>query len=497
MATPAGASSTGCSCFLRTSCSCGWAGLMWPCSWIAIGRMTTCLTICRVNASGVASRSQAEPVALADGGGIPVLQGSKLLQPPPLLSLVVRRELVSGHWQENTMRAQRVIVLHTEPSRDPNDRAGAAGVLAGCLRISVLDAGSPDLLALREKPGFRGEAPKFNVKLIKPLDFSDGTATAAAPPLVSWGVTAVGASDSQFDGSGVVVAVLDTGIDRNHAAFAGMQEKIVEKDFTGEGEGDLNGHGTHCAGTICGRNVNGTRIGVARGVKKLLIAKVLDKDGIGSTDAIANAIQWALEKGAHIISMSLGMDFPGIREALKKNWPEEVATSMALEGYRENVRFFDRLAATIAAGEFLGRRALIVAATGNESHREISASFTIAKGPPASAEGILAVGAIELTNNPDKQFNVAPVANTKADLAAPGVEIWSAKRGGGLQAMKGTSMATPHVAGVAALWAHKSIVDNEGDVVIGEVIDNLRDHAKRTTGLTREDVGKGVVQAPA
>jgi hypothetical protein len=57
-------------------------------------------------------------------------------------------------------------------------------------------------------------------------------------------------------------------------------------------------------------------------------------------------------------------------------------------------------------------------------------------------------------------------------------------------------MATPHVAGVAALWAQKSMQDNDGDVVIGDVIDSLRFHAKMTPGLTREDVGKGVVQAP-
>ena len=83
----------------------------------------------------------------------------------------------------------------------------------------------------------------------------------------------MGADTSSCTGNGIVVAVLDTGIDASHPAFAGVE--VIQKDFTGEGDGDQHGHGTHCAGTIFGRNVNGTRIGVAMGVKKALIGKVL------------------------------------------------------------------------------------------------------------------------------------------------------------------------------------------------------------------------------
>ena len=387
----------------------------------------------------------------------------------------------------------RVIVLHKRPSSDPSVPIGAEGKSVGSPIIEAFDEDDPKLDTLRQQEHIV-EAPSFNVALVKPVDFPDASATAAAPP-ISWGVEAVSALISPFDGSGVTVAVLDTGIDRSHPAFTEVE--IVEEDFTGEGNGDRNGHGTHCAGTICGRDVNGTRIGVARGVTRLLVGKVLGKDGGGSTQAIYDAMQWALKKGAQVISMSLGMDFPGYREALvKRGIPPEVSTSKALEGYRDNIRLFEDTAKLIRDGELLRRVAIVVVATGNESRREVSSGFTIAKGPPAAADGFLSVGAVQRTNIPERPFKVAPFSNTKADVGAPGVGIWSAKLGGGLQALSGTSMATPHVAGVAALWIEKSMSENDGDVVIGDVLDNLRFHARTTLGLKREDVGKGIIQAP-
>lgn len=393
------------------------------------------------------------------------------------------------------MKRPRVIVLHTQPSSDPNVPVGAEGRSAGSAAISTFDEDDPRLHALRQQARIV-EAPSFNVALIKPVDFpddsvttADDSVTAADRPSVSWGVEAVGALSSPFDGRGVTVAVLDTGVDHSHPAFAGVE--IVEEDFTGDGNGDQNGHGTHCAGTICGRDVNGTRIGIARGVTRLLVGKVLGKYGGGSTQAIYDGMQWALKNGAHVISMSLGMDFPGYQKALVDGGvPEEVATSKALEGYRDNIRLFDDTAKLIRDGKLLGRHALVVAATGNESRREISSAFTIAKGPPAAADGFLSVGAIQSTNTPEKPFKVTPFSNTKADVAAPGVEIWSAWPGGGLKALSGTSMATPHVAGVAALWIEKSMSENDGDVVLGDVLDNLRYHARMTAGLKEKTWAK-------
>ncbi|MDQ3644958.1 MAG: S8 family serine peptidase, partial [Actinomycetota bacterium] len=114
-------------------------------------------------------------------------------------------------------------------------------------------------------------APEMPIRLIEPV------AEEAALGDEVWGIAAVGADKSPFTGAENVVAVLDTGIDSSHPAFEGVT--LVEEDFSGSGICDRQGHGTHCAGTIFGRDVEGTRIGVARGVSRALIGKVLDDGG--------------------------------------------------------------------------------------------------------------------------------------------------------------------------------------------------------------------------
>jgi subtilisin family serine protease len=329
-------------------------------------------------------------------------------------------------------------------------------------------------------------APSIPMKLVEPV----AVATPAAGP--AWGIAAVGADTSPFTGNGVVVAVLDTGIDASHAAFAGVT--IVEEDFTGEGNGDSHGHGTHCAGTILGRDVAGTRIGVARGVKKALIGKVLGASG-GSSDAIVRAIQWAVDNGANVVSMSLGIDFPGlVAELVQRGLPAELATSRALEGYRANVQLFERLAALIRARSSFQQVTLTVAAAGNESRRDVDPDFKVAVSPPAVAEGIISVAAV---GQGAQGFTVAPFSNTGANVAGPGVQITSAKPGGGLQAMSGTSMATPHVAGVTALWAEKvrSLGPLNGLQLTARVIASAA-FDRLAPGFDPVDVGAGVVRAP-
>ena len=200
-----------------------------------------------------------------------------------------------------------------------------------------------------------------------------------------------------------------------------------------------------------GRDVAGTRIGVARGVKKALIGKVIGKDG-ADTLAVAEAIQWALNEDANIISMSLGFDFPDYQRELEEGGlPADIATSRALDGYRRNVALFEQLAGMVERrADLTGVPAIVIAAAGNESRADEDPRFKIAVSPPAIADGFISVAALGEASG---RYFVAPFSNTGALVAGPGVDITSAKRGGGLAVDSGTSMAAPHVAGVAALWA--------------------------------------------
>ena len=181
------------------------------------------------------------------------------------------------------------------------------------------------------------------LQLIQPVAAPGSSAEPAPIHDATWGVFVTGALQSPYVGHGVTVAILDTGIDAGHEAFRGVE--LIQKDFTGEGDGDQNGHGTHVAGTIFGQTVQGVRYAVAPGVRRALIGKVLGTQRSATTKELVDAVQWAVDGGAHIINMSLGFDFPG----LVRWWVEEMdleadlATSRALAQYRDNVRFFDRL----------------------------------------------------------------------------------------------------------------------------------------------------------
>lgn len=240
--------------------------------------------------------------------------------------------------------------------------------VAAGLEIEVEEIDRNEIHNLTRESDVVAVAPAMPMKLIAPVEIQDTAAPAAQG--VAWGVGAVEADTSPFSGQGIVVAVLDTGIDATHPAFAGVE--LVQEDFTGSGNGDQNGHGTHCAGTIFGRDVDGQRIGVARGVTRALIGKVLGPNG-GPSDKVAQAIRWAVDNGANVISMSLGIDFPGfVDEQIARGLPPALATSRALEGYRANVQLFESLASLVRAMGAFSQTTVIVAAAGNESQKDVN-----------------------------------------------------------------------------------------------------------------------------
>ncbi len=311
---------------------------------------------------------------------------------------------------------------------------------------------------------------------------------------VAWGIEAVGASESSFTGDGVLIAVLDTGIEKSHQAFKGVT--FVEQDFSNSGNGDRHGHGTHCAGSIFGRDVDGLRIGVAPGVSRALVGKVLPDDGFGSSEMLFQGIRWAMDQGARVISMSLGFDFPGmVRDLTNDGWPADLATSSALEAYRGNLRMFDALMGMIRANQAFGPGAVVVAAAGNESRRDTNPDYAIAASLPAAAEDVVSVGAAARSRG---GLSIGYFSNTFPRIVGPGVEITSAKTGGGLTTMNGTSMACPHVAGAAALWweaiSTRGLIPR-AETVVAKLLATARIDVF-DSDVSPADRGTGLVTAP-
>lgn len=364
-------------------------------------------------------------------------------------------------------------------------------------RLDSVALGTGDLHELARDPQVRALAPVMPTQLVRPVPDADAGGTT--PSTVeegsdAWGIGAVGADRSGRDGTGAVVAILDTGIDAAHPAFTGMT--LVEEDFSGSGSGDMQGHGTHCAGTVFGRAVDGRRIGVAPGVGTGLIGKVLDDDGSGTSDMLFRGIQWAVQQGAHVVSMSLGFDFPGLVQRLVGDgWPIDLATSAALEAYRGNLRMFDALMQLVRSRAAFTPGTLVVAAAGNESRRLLGPEYEIAVSLPAAAEGVLSTGALGRSVD---GLVVAPFSNTLPMLSAPGVDVLSAAAGGGLVSLNGTSMAAPHVAGVAALW-WEEVLASELPGTATTVTSRLLANADTDALAPDSDVadrGVGIAQAP-
>ncbi|WP_404350974.1 S8 family peptidase [Sutcliffiella horikoshii] len=212
-------------------------------------------------------------------------------------------------------------------------------------------------------------------------------------------------------GSGVKVAVLDTGIDASHEdlnVVGGASFVSEEPDALTDG----NGHGTHVAGTIAAVNNNTGVLGVAYDVD-LYAVKVLSGAGSGTLAGIAQGIEWAIDNDMDVINMSLGGS----------------TGSSTLKQASDNA---------------YNRGIVVVAAAGN------SGSFfglinTI--GYPARYDSVIAVGAVDSNNNRASFSSVG----SQLEVMAPGVSINSTLPGNQYGELNGTSMASPHVAGAAAL----------------------------------------------
>lgn len=276
----------------------------------------------------------------------------------------------------------------------------------------------------------------------------------------TWGLQATGAAESTFTGAGIKVAVLDTGFDAEHPDFAGRT--ITTKSFVeGEDASDGHGHGTHCIGSSCGprSTAQGRGYGVASGAE-IYAGKVLGANGSGSDATILAGIDWALENECHVISMSLGADVQTVHP------PYVTAGRRALE---------------------LG--SLIIAAAGNNAQRSQGNPGFV--GAPANSPYVMAVAAL---NGSLKvaDFSARTLAGRggQVDISGPGVNVYSSWPGTKrYNTISGTSMATPHVAGIAALLAEAT------GLRARELWAELVQEAQRLEQFS-VDVGAGMTQAP-
>jgi subtilisin family serine protease len=275
-----------------------------------------------------------------------------------------------------------------------------------------------------------------------------------------------------YTGAGVGVAVLDTGIDPEHADFAGRIAGMA--DFTGEGVVDLNGHGTHVAGIACGdgRTDNGAYRGVAP-CSHLYVAKVLDRHGSAYMSDVMAGIDWAIKQDVHVVNLSLSGPAPGDgSDALS-----ETCDVVVEHGF------------------------VVCVAAGNSGPE----SCTI--GPPGCARQVITVGASSDDDTILEASSRGPTSDgrVKPDVLFPGAGIVSCRArdtslGSPLNTAyteaSGTSMATPHASGAAALLleADPGLTPSEiKELMMTSAVDLGLD--ENTEGAGRGDVGAAIARA--
>lgn len=270
-----------------------------------------------------------------------------------------------------------------------------------------------------------------------------------------------------YDGKGTKVAVLDTGIDEDHPD---VKDRLLEsKSFIpGEEVDDKNGHGTHVASTIAGSGAasDGANKGVAPAAD-LIVGKVLSDGGSGADSGIIEGMEWAKAEGADVVSMSIG-------STVSDDGTDPMAQAVNALSADGGPLF------VIAAGNAYGAGTI---------------------GSPGSAEKALTIAAVDKQDNRADFSSMGPLTRSyglKPDLSAPGVGINAAASQsvpgieGMYQSMDGTSMATPHVAGAAAI-----LKERHPDWSGQRIKDALMSSSKALPAYTPYEQGTGRVDVKA
>lgn len=285
------------------------------------------------------------------------------------------------------------------------------------------------LLLVRKVPGIAGIEQDVTIR-------QEYTPQAPGRAVASWGLDRVnqrnlpldGNYTPAHDGANVTAYVVDSGIDYTHSEFGGRATFGYDAIGDGRNGADCDGHGTHVAGTI-----GGTTYGVARKVK-LVSVRVLDCTGEGTGSGIIAGFDWV---AGHAVK-------PAVVNASLGTTPGFNAADTAANGMADNGVF-------------------TVVAAGNDTANACDYS-------PARAAEPLTVGATDITD----EYGYYSNSGLCVQLYAPGSDIVSAKLGGGSATESGTSMASPHVAGIAALYKQAN-----GDKTQHEIMDWLFNQSTR------------------
>lgn len=347
------------------------------------------------------------------------------------------------------------------------------------LPVATVEVTRSSLPALARQPGVVAIMPNQHINLIRPRDVDyEGLSKQEAADGLTWGLSRLEIPKlwETTRGEHINVAVLDTGVYGEHPALAGRIKEFVVIDplgrrITADKTFDCGTHGTHVCGTIAGgKDTQGVSIGIAPAAN-LLVGGVLIGDATLRT--LLEGITWAVEKGADIINMSLGFTY------------------------------YEPLFAEVCSILTEQYGILPAVAIGNENHGNTSS--------PGNSHSAFSIGAVGqekgnkvevafFSSGASLSFPGEPTALVvKPDVVAPGTQIYSCippqRRPDGIYEysyMDGTSMATPHVAGVAAL-----LMAAKPDAPVAQIMQALKDTAWHPYGADRRPDnrwGYGLIQ---
>lgn len=370
-------------------------------------------------------------------------------------------------------RSTRLLISYSDENNKPaNETLKAAGLQMiqdyedGSFLIvepiGAVTSGTVDALMADSAVAY--VAPDY-IMSIPVLQASEDVRPTADSPIANdpyfnklWGMTNCGATKAWpqiHDSAKIIVAVIDTGVDYTHPD---LKDNMWSRngqygyDFYDDDSDPLDeqNHGTHCAGTIGGIGNNGVGVVGVSWNTQIMALRFLGPDGAGATSDAVKCIDWAVDNGAHIISNSWG----------GPDTSPELAEAVA-RAERKGVLF------VAAAGNTGGG--------GNNNDQRPSYPSSL------RSANVISVGAIDVNN---ARGSFSHYGKQSVDIGAPGVDILSTVRNNKYDTYSGTSMATPHVAGAAALvWAASFSSPTQNPTQMAKVRDLIYENARPVAAL--------------